>query len=254
MQNADNIGILPDFFKFKSATDLIRIGKNNDGGYLVSRADIEKSNLLISLGLSDDWSFECNFTKYNNVETYSYDASVNFQFWLKSAIVNTIRNPLNLLNIRKIISYYMFFNGKRKHIQKFVGLDTKNDLYLTLSDVIKKQNIKNIFLKIDIEGDEFRLLDEIIHNHDVISGLVIELHDCDIHLGEIENFIKKFPLKLVHIHANNFSPVREPDKLPIVLELSFSKYAKTKDIAELPHFADMPNNRNKPEIELQFNK
>ena len=57
------IGKLQKFFVYKAASDLVRIGRNNDGGYLVSKSDIEKSDVLIGLGINDDWSFERNFKK-----------------------------------------------------------------------------------------------------------------------------------------------------------------------------------------------
>ena len=52
---------LPNLFSIKQATDLIRIGRDYDGGYLVSKSDIEKTDVLIGLGINDDWSFEEDF-------------------------------------------------------------------------------------------------------------------------------------------------------------------------------------------------
>ena len=43
--------------------DLIRLGKNNDGGYLVSEKDIKHTKNLISLGVSFDISFEKDFKR-----------------------------------------------------------------------------------------------------------------------------------------------------------------------------------------------
>ena len=48
------IGKLQKFFVYKAASDLVRIGRNNDGGYLVSKSDIDKTNILIRLGINDD--------------------------------------------------------------------------------------------------------------------------------------------------------------------------------------------------------
>ena len=47
------------------------------------------------------------------------------------------------------------------------------------------------------------------------------MHDVDIHLTEIKKFINQLSLDLVHVHANNYAPIRADDDLPIVLELTF---------------------------------
>ena len=52
---------LPKILKPEHNFKLIRVGKNNDGGYLVGKKSILNSENLISLGISDDWSFEEQF-------------------------------------------------------------------------------------------------------------------------------------------------------------------------------------------------
>jgi len=42
---------------------LIRLGNNKDGGYVVPEPQVYSSSYLISLGISDDWSFEQAFLK-----------------------------------------------------------------------------------------------------------------------------------------------------------------------------------------------
>jgi hypothetical protein len=231
----------------------VRIGKQNDGGYLVSISDIKKANILISFGIADDCSFESDFVKHNDIEVVAYDNSLSFLFLLKKMIIKTIKNPLNFNGIKKLFSYKNFFKGKRKHIRKFIGLNTSNEMYSTFSQVINKINNKKIFLKIDIEGSEYRFLDEIVANEKEITGIVIELHDCDIHLGQIERFIKnlnKRGLYLAHIHANNQLPLRLSDSLPFLLELTFSRHAKFSNSLKLPHKLDMPNNKNLADYHL----
>ena len=244
---------LPSFFILNQAKDLIRIGRDNDGGYLVSKSDIEKSDLLIGLGICDDCSFESDFAKYNDIDVIAYDASVNFKFWLKRILIETVQSPLGFIyGFKKLFAYKSFFNTKHKHIKKFVGLSTSNDIDCTFLDVLAKTNSTNIFLKIDIEGSEYRFLDDILANEDRITGLAIELHDCDIHLKEIERFIKNCGLNLVHIHANNTAPIRLDYSLPLVLELTFSKFAKFSDANMLPHKLDMPNSKLFAEYELEI--
>ena len=61
---------------------LIRLGKNNDGGYLVGENSILQSNYLISFGLDLDWSFEKSFKK-KNINILCFDDKLSYRFILK---------------------------------------------------------------------------------------------------------------------------------------------------------------------------
>ena len=57
---------LPSFLNPIKFDDLIRIGKQNDGGYIVRRQDVVDAENLISLGVSFDWTFEKEFFQDGN--------------------------------------------------------------------------------------------------------------------------------------------------------------------------------------------
>ena len=59
--------MIPKELKPNSLYDLIRVGKDNDGGYLVCRNSVNNSDILISFGISDDFSFEEQFQKLKNI-------------------------------------------------------------------------------------------------------------------------------------------------------------------------------------------
>ena len=151
---------------------------------------------MLSLGICDDWSFEKDFIKKNKIPLHAYDALLDYRF------LRNLNIPF-IDKIKKIFSYKNFFKGTNIHFRKFIGINNNKEGFYTLSSVLEDLEFKAIFLKIDIEGSEYRILDSIISNHQKLSGLVIEFHDCDINLSKIEWFIKNFNLKLVHIHANN---------------------------------------------------
>ena len=247
---------LPNFFLFKPAIDLIRLGRDNDGGYLVCQSDVVNSDLLISLGIADDWSFEKDFKLKKDVEIYAYDASVNEKVFLKRFLKSLVKvyNPfLAIQALNTLLDYLRFFSQhKIHHTKKFVGLNSINniDFHCTLSKILDDIQYENIFLKIDVEGSEYRFLETLISNQSRISGLVIEMHDCDVHLNKIENFIMNFQLNLVHVHANNHGEVRLEDGLPLFLELTFSKYCTLEEKPILPNTLDMPNNKDNAEINL----
>lgn len=246
--------ILPAFLNYRSGSDLQRIGKDNDGGYLVSEEDISESEVLISFGINDDWSFEESFLKRKGVTVYAYDASVNgynFKAIFLRSLFSLYDLPSAWRNFKVWKSYQIFFSQPNvHHVQKFIGVETDDMRCRTFRDALSITTSKNIFLKIDVEGSEYRFLDEIVACQDRLIGLVIEMHDCDLHLLALQRFIGNLGLKLVHVHANNTGMIRRPDGLPLVLELTFSRYAEVGEVAQLPHPLDMPCSQDKDEILL----
>ena len=76
----------------KFSSKLFRLGKNNDGGYLVGPKSLNKAKVLISYGISDDWSFEKGFLKYNpNILILAYDHTLDFFFLFKRIFINFIK-------------------------------------------------------------------------------------------------------------------------------------------------------------------
>ena len=74
--------IISKFFYPKYNCNLIRLGNTNDGGYVVEENSIKNSEILLSFGLSDDWSFESDFSNLGKKKIYTYDYSVNARFWI----------------------------------------------------------------------------------------------------------------------------------------------------------------------------
>ena len=236
----------PKFLKPKKKVLLKRVGRENDGGYLVDINSLTASNTLISLGINDDWSFELDAQKENkNINIVCYDLSTSFMFLFKIfikklffvffyGIKSTIRSFINIYS-------YFFFLKKKIFLKKI----TNNDL------IIIVKNLKApFFLKIDIEGSEYRILEDLIKLQNEISGLVIELHDIDLFQDKIKYFISKFKLELIHIHANNADITWHESN---VIELTFSKHAITSGgQIKLPHKCDYKNVKQLPEILIEF--
>ena len=205
--------MLPSFLKpYNVKTEnLIRIGPKSDGGYIVHKDSINLTKKIITCGLNDDWKFEKNFTKLNNhcfVE--AYDHTIDKEFWYqrfkKDIIHFFLLKKLRLSKIIKMfdyIDYKIFFKKKNIHFLKKVVRNSEKEDEISLTDII--DNFEDIFLKIDIEGNEYEILPEVTKHSEKIISLIVEFHDIDSNLDKIEKFIieNKF-LKLIHIHANNY--------------------------------------------------
>ena len=244
---------LPIILKPKKNYDLVRIGRDNDGGYLVSKKTILESNYLISFGILDDTSFENDFLKINNIPAICFDHTINKTYW-KKRFFNDIGAAIYNLNfkfIKNTINRY--FESKN-----FFKLPKVKLLNETVSNgYVKKfaneENFKKpLFFKIDIEGSEYRLLKELIEIQNLICGLVIEFHDIDLHIEKINNFVNSFNLTLTHVHPNNYG-AKDPYGNPTVLELTFEKNPlEISGDQRLPNLLDQPNDPNNKDIELKF--
>ena len=264
--------ILKPFHSDKS--NLVRIGPKKDGGYVIDKRVIEKSEVIITCGLNDDWEFEKDFlNKNNSSRVEAYDHTVDRHFWLNRFKKDFIAflllkkiTPRQILDIFKYVSYLNFFKGKNKHhIKKIVSHKNDENNQATISEAIG--NNENIILKIDIEGDEFKILEEIDRNLDKINLLIIEFHDMQRNLKKVENFIESTKLKNIHITANNYGMLDEngipkivKNGIPQVIEMTFinpNKFEITNERTKRNYpieGLDFKNRKRGPDIELKFNE
>ena len=259
--------MLDSHFRPKGAFDLIRIGRENDGGYLVEKKSIDNAKTLLSFGICDDWSFEKHFLSINRIPLKAYDPTTSRTAFLKNAIFALLQGIIffwrPLSNIKKtckyfgiFFDYYYFFRDKNTHKKFSIGYPTESERTRSLQQILDSEKVEGpLFIKCDIEGAEYRILDDIIEHAGKICGLVMEFHNVDYHEAKIISFIKelqKKSLQLVHIHANN-NAGHDKIGVPLVIEITFAKKPVQINLRPiLPHPLDFPNMRDIPEISLEF--
>ena len=82
--------MLPKIFKPNNEYELIRIGSNNDGGYLVEKNSLLETKCLISFGLGLNWSFEKHFHSLNDYPIDCYDHTIKYSLLKKISRKNII--------------------------------------------------------------------------------------------------------------------------------------------------------------------
>ena len=261
----------PNFLKpyYLDKDQLVRVGSVDDGGYVVPLLNIKDSEILISLGISDNWDFEKDFSKISNAKILAYDDSINLEYWInrfKKDLVKFLKlkifKPRKLYKMFQYIDFLLFFkkNKNNKFFLKRVG-NGKNSINFEEINLNELKDNDQVFLKIDIEGSEYEILDQIVSIKKKIQGIVIEFHEVTSNLDKIKNFLKAIEddLKLVHIHANNYS-LKEFDQFPDAIELTISnikklsnKKQRTSESHEYPlEGLDFPNSKRSPEIKIIF--
>jgi len=244
--------VLPKFLKpyHIKLSNLIRIGPKTDGGYVIDKRVINKTKILITCGLNDDWEFEKSFLqKKPNTKIIAFDHTVNRDFWVKRFKKDIIHFLLlkklrisKIIDIFKFINYYHFFSKNRKHYIKKIVSNDKNNKEITIPKILKKY--EKVFLKIDIEGDEYKILNDIKRNSNKIIFLIIEFHELNKNINKIKKFLKGLSLKIIHIHANNYGGVDKHNN-PKVIELSLSNTRQIK-------INSIFSKRNYPIINLDY--
>ena len=260
--------MLPLNLKPKHEFDLIRLGGEYDGGYLVERNSIKESKSLITLGLGYEWRFEKEYYNLYKKPIICFDHTVNYSAikklsrkFLASTIFRIFKPKYSFKkNFFKDLKskiflykdYKKLFKNEVRHIVKRVGPGkSPGNEGVTISQILKEIKELPAFLKIDIETSEYRILGEILENQDKFTGIAIEFHDVDLHMQKILNFVNSLNMTLVHIHPMNQALVI--NDVPVQIELTFSKNPlKINEQPRIPHPLDMPGNPSFEEVDLKF--
>lgn len=220
---------------------LRRIGRANDGGYLIPELAMQVADVVIGYGIANDISFEESTTAIYGKPSYGFDCACPVIqpkhkdcHFIPSCVVNNN-------SIKPFPSYATF------------------DQHLNMVGATGKK----LFVKMDIEGNEYDTLPDILQHAFNITGIVLEIHFMEsaqiaqaLHL--LQMLDKDF--LLVHVHGNNycrdnFVTTNARGNIARVLELSYinrnlvQNYEISPDQSH-PIRLDMPNTPDFPDVEF----
>ena len=226
---------------YKTDKELIRLGDENDGGYLLPN-DLEGVKYCFSAGVGQLIQFEKDCQQKFNIDSFLCD-------------FNEI--PKSLSSEK--------FDYCQKKIQTFSDSES-----ITFDDRINSKKIEEndeIILKVDIERSEFETLLNISEkNLKKIRILIIEFHNLrDLRnksffriTDSLISRLNKF-FYLTHMHPNNSSKLIQIHKyeFPDIVEFTYLRKDRIKDLFELdkllPHELDRKNVLEKEDIFLNPN-
>lgn len=244
--SADAYSLAP--WKPVAVDDLMRIGREEDGGYVVSRRSVDATRVLVGCGICDDWSFEQAFISVNpNVVVVGIDGSVSpavFRSRARERVMHAIFSALKMRGKRTLAelraarglmdtadAFKKFFDGKARRFHQVFLADEAAEWSATWPAIWKAESAlaavrtgtHEVFVKMDIEGAEYRVLTDLLPEASKISGLVVEFHECDVHWGRFTEIMNALSEKfaVVHVHGNNYAPLIRGSKTPRALEISF---------------------------------
>ncbi len=228
-------------FPVSTNFELVRIGKNSDGGYLVPN-DFDNIAACFSPGVEQNSSFEIDLLSKTGIQSHLADLSVSAP-------------PSNF--------------KPKSFTQKYLGA-VNNSTHFTLDKWMEEQDElahnKDLLLQMDIEGDEYLSILSI--NEELLSKfriIIIEMHHIECWSNPlIFNFVEAFFNKIlknfhvVHNHPNNHGKLLNLNGFiaPQFMEITFLRKDRSPPIGycrEFPHSLDRPCFSGNPELILPIN-
>lgn len=262
--DASDLVRLPDF-RPAACESLVRIGSPNDGGYVVPLEAVKAAQALLSFGLSHNWQFERDFKRRNpQAVVHCYDHTVSTLTATEYSIGQLARFLLRpsaryLRGVFTWLDYKRFFRGDKVHYKQRIWRD-RQDGSVTADDAFDRLPPGcQVFVKVDIEGSEYRILDDLLRRSASIVAIAIEFHEIDIVPDLFNSLVEKIKrdFYIVHFHANNQGGVA-PFHFPIAPEITFlnkrfftlppGPSARQYPVPEL----DTPNHPGRPDYRLEF--
>jgi len=204
--------------------NFVRLGRDNDGGYVMFD-DFPEESIAYSFGISNDVSWDVDMTS-RNIDVFMYDHTIS---------------ELPESNRR----FHFFRNG--------ITGNTSQPQCKTMEEFLTKnghKNHNNLILKMDVEGAEWDFLNQVPSG--ILSQfrqMVFEFHDMA--RGRWDHLI--FPAlekinqthQLVHIHANNYGDVKWMGNrfLPVTFEVT---YLRKSDHEFVPTSRSFPTRWDQP--------
>jgi hypothetical protein len=261
-----------NFLKPKILFNLIRLGKNFDGGYVVSEELIKKSDGLISFGYGNDSSFELDYIRITHKQVHIYDYTFSAIF-LTKALLKYLRRFLTFRKKFKDVIYHykilkayleLLQNKKISFFQKKITKLKKKKIDTNVQEVFNKFTDNNLILKCDIEGGEYEIIEDLLLYKNQICMVIFEFHWIDkkkeLFLEKIKKIQEHF--SIIHIHGNNhFNFIEDGSNIPIILEITFANNKHCifdKENNSLPLFfpiqnLDQPCSSTKDDLYFHFN-
>lgn len=238
--NQEMLSFFEKFTPFDNGHVLIRIGSENDGGYLVPD-DLAGISSCYSPGVGNSWDFEKQLAKGYSIFSYMLD--------------HTVPEPSGLTSMQKFVSMKLgpFSDSKQFSLKDWMEQD-------------QEFGIENdLMLQMDIEGHEWLCLlatpTSILKQFRVI---VIEFHTLpsasnpwilnQVYNPVLNRLLDQFDV--VHVHPNNYGggTFRYLGmEFPDAVEVTFHRKDRAKNslkLKSLPHPLDRVTVPSQPPVDL----
>ncbi len=164
----------------------INISKENHGsdygGWTIEKGTLNTKSIVYAFGVGEDISFDLSIIEKYNCPVFAFDPTPRVQNWLSTQKLPSLF-LFHSIGIAEKDSMVKFFTPEiDTHISHSSQASKIDAHYLELpvkrlSTIMKEQGHKSIdVLKLDIEGFEYKVIDDILASKIPIRQFLVEFH------------------------------------------------------------------------------
>lgn len=256
-------------------SDLVRVGSDFDGGYVVPAEVLAACDGILGLGIHADWSFEEQaLARMAARRADLYDPTTTLPWLWSRAPWGVVRIVGGLLSgkAKRVADgrarlaapwrYGRFFRGDVRHVRAFIGpsdrMDTGTVGIERAMGALRARGATRIVLKMDIEGAEYETLAGVARWGEAVDLLLVEFHGIDADAARFNAVMGELSRLFVpvHLHGNNSAPLTA-DGFPSMVEITFAARRVLPQPIEVAERAypdehlDRPNSLRGPDISFR---
>ncbi|MCQ2974273.1 MAG: FkbM family methyltransferase [Bacteroidales bacterium] len=158
---------------------------NEYAGFFINPNLLNQDSIVYSFGIGTDISFDQEIISKHNAKVFGFDPTPKSINWIKQQNINDNFSfyDFGISNKTEKVNFFLPKNSNYVSGSMVQQSNVNTDNYVevnmkTLSDIMKELKHTHIdVLKIDIEGSEYAVIENIIESKIDITQLLIEFHD-----------------------------------------------------------------------------
>ena len=188
---------------------------NKYGGFYICPQFLTPNSIVYSFGIGEDITFDNEVIENHNCDIFGFDPTPKSIKWITSQNLSSKFHFLayGISNKSGITDFYLpknteYVSGSiliRNELNEKVSVQMKS-----INDILNELGHKNIdVLKMDIEGSEYDVLDDIMNTPIFIGQILIEFHDRFVENGKKKT---REAIKKLKAHGYVISSISESNE------------------------------------------
>tara|TARA_Y100000385_G_C13048386_1_gene618556 strand:+ start:274 stop:960 length:687 start_codon:yes stop_codon:yes gene_type:complete len=172
------------------------------GGWNIEKKSLNRDSIVYSVGIGKDISFDVSVIEKYGCKVFGYDPTPRVAEWLSTQSIdsNFVFTPMALSDSKGTLKLYKPTKITNISHSAIKGTHVESEFVevpcITLDDMMAMNNHDHIdLLKMDIEGEEFKVIDNLINSNYNIRQLLIEFHhfstssskETDVYIKKLES-------------------------------------------------------------------